>query len=67
VLDYSLGQDEPSEPAAGGRGARVRHPIFGEGIVLESQGSGPGRKLRIRFDRAGVKTVILRFANLDFL
>jgi DNA helicase-2/ATP-dependent DNA helicase PcrA len=45
----------------------VRHPIFGEGVVLESQGSGPGRKLRIRFDRAGVKTVILRYANLDFL
>ena len=67
TLDYSLAQDEASGAGAGGRGAHVRHPIFGEGVVLESQGSGPGRKLRIRFDRAGVKTVILRFANLDFL
>jgi DNA helicase-2/ATP-dependent DNA helicase PcrA len=66
VLDYSVAQDEAAEAGGGGRGARVRHPIFGAGVVLESQGSGPGRKLRIRFDRAGVKTVILRFANLEF-
>jgi DNA helicase-2/ATP-dependent DNA helicase PcrA len=66
-LDYSLAQDDAPGAAGGGRGARVRHPIFGEGVVLESTGAGPGRKLRIRFDRAGVKTVILRFANLDFL
>lgn len=67
TLDYSVAHDDAPEAAAGGRGARVRHPIFGEGIVLESTGAGPGRKLRIQFDRAGVKTVILRFANLDFL
>ena len=42
VLDYSVAQDEAAEAGGGGRGARVRHPIFGAGVVLESQGSGPG-------------------------
>ena len=63
-LDYSYGQ-ESAEPGALGRGARVRHPIFGAGTVLESSGSGPRQKLRIQFERAGVKTVLLRYANLE--
>lgn len=67
VLDYSLGQDGAADAAGEGRGARVRHPIFGDGVVLDAQGSGPARKLRIRFDRAGVKTLALRYANLEFL
>jgi DNA helicase-2/ATP-dependent DNA helicase PcrA len=44
---------------------RVRHPIFGAGTVLEVSGSGPGQALRIRFDRAGVKKIIVRYANLE--
>ena len=43
----------------------MTHPIFGGGSVLEVIGAGPKRKLRIRFDRAGVKTVLLRYANLE--
>ena len=46
-------------------GLRVRHPVFGLGTVAQVIGSGPGQKLRIRFDRAGLKTVMVRFANLD--
>jgi DNA helicase-2/ATP-dependent DNA helicase PcrA len=67
VLDYSWGQTEPASSGSPRRGARVRHPIFGAGVVLEAQGSGPGQKLRIQFERAGIKTVILRFANLELL
>jgi DNA helicase-2/ATP-dependent DNA helicase PcrA len=67
VLDYSLGQEEAADAGSIRRGSRVRHPIFGDGSVLEVQGSGPGQKLRIQFARAGIKTVILRFANLELL
>ena len=61
-LDYSYGQDEAPELAPG---LRVRHPIFGPGAVLAVMGTGPGQKLRIRFERAGVKTIVVRFANLE--
>jgi DNA helicase II / ATP-dependent DNA helicase PcrA len=67
VLDYSLAQDEAPDAGSPRRGSRVRHPIFGDGVVLEVQGSGPSQKLRIQFARAGIKTVILRFANLELL
>ena len=65
ALDYSVGQSEDEEALRSERGARVRHPIFGEGTVLEAAGTGAGRKLRVRFDRVGVKTVVVRFAQLE--
>jgi DNA helicase-2/ATP-dependent DNA helicase PcrA len=65
TLDYSYDQSNPREGAPIAVGLRVRHPIFGFGTVAQVIGSGPGQKLRIRFDKAGLKTVMVRFANLD--
>jgi DNA helicase-2/ATP-dependent DNA helicase PcrA len=65
TLDYSVGQPEDGEAGFAERGARVRHPIFGEGTVLDAVGTGAGRKLRVRFDRVGTKTVVVRFAQLE--
>ena len=47
-------------------GGAGRNPIFGVGTVLEVRGTGPRQKLDIRFERVGVKTVVLRYANLEF-
>jgi DNA helicase-2/ATP-dependent DNA helicase PcrA len=67
--DYSYDQGGGADDAAGEagvrKGTRLRHPIFGAGVVLEVIGRGPGQKLRIQFDRAGVKTVLVRYANLE--
>ena len=65
ALDYSYDQSDSQETASIAVGLRVRHPVFGLGTVAQVIGSGPGQKLRIRFDRAGLKTVMVRFANLD--
>ena len=51
----------------GARGTRVEHPVFGAGTIVEVAGAGPGTKLRIRFDRAGMKTIVLRYAQLRML
>ena len=65
-LDYEHAQtaydDTGSETP---KGMRVRHAVFGLGTVLDVQGRGPAQKLRVRFDRVGVKTLLLRFANLE--
>jgi DNA helicase-2/ATP-dependent DNA helicase PcrA len=70
--DYSYDQspsydDVPGmqEEGAVASGARVRHPIFGPGTVMAVIGRGPSQKLEIRFDQAGVKKVLVRFANLE--
>ncbi|MBJ20520.1 MAG: ATP-dependent DNA helicase PcrA [Deltaproteobacteria bacterium] len=62
-FDYSYAQGEASEGIA--LGTRVRHPVFGRGEVLAVLGSDLNQKLRIKFERAGVKTVMVRYANLE--
>jgi DNA helicase-2/ATP-dependent DNA helicase PcrA len=64
-LDYSVSQLEGEGSWHSVRGLRVRHPVFGEGTVVDSIGQGRSQKLRIRFERAGLKTVLVRFANLE--
>jgi DNA helicase-2/ATP-dependent DNA helicase PcrA len=64
-LDYSYAQSEGGESPELAPGLVVRHPIFGRGSILAVLGSGPSQKLRIQFDRAGVKTLVVRFANLE--
>ena len=64
-LDYSYGQDEGGEGEGVAIGTRVRHPVFGRGEVLAVMGSDLNQKLRIKFERAGVKTVMVRYANLE--
>jgi len=65
-FDYSYSQEAPEADGEGvARGMRVRHPVFGPGTVTEVMGSGLAQKLRIRFDRVGVKTVMVRYANLE--
>jgi DNA helicase-2/ATP-dependent DNA helicase PcrA len=65
TLDYSYAQAAPGESPELAPGLFVRHPIFGRGTILAVIGSGPGQKLRIKFERAGVKTIVVRFANLE--
>jgi DNA helicase-2/ATP-dependent DNA helicase PcrA len=65
TLDYSYAQAAPGESPVLAPGLGVRHPIFGRGTILAVIGSGPGQKLRIEFERAGVKIIVVRFANLE--
>ena len=62
--DYSYAQEEPEDGSVA-VGTRVRHPVFGHGEVLAVLGSDLNQKLRIKFERAGVKTVMVRYANLE--
>jgi DNA helicase-2/ATP-dependent DNA helicase PcrA len=64
LYDYSYAQADPAEIGIA-RGMRVRHPNFGTGVVLSVAGSGANQKLEIKFERAGVKKLLLKFANLE--
>jgi len=46
------------------RGARVRHPTYGSGVVLQQEGSGDEARLTVFFDRAGKKKFVAKFADL---
>jgi len=46
-------------------GARVRHPKFGVGTILEVEGEGEDRKLTVSFQDYGAKKFLERYANLQ--
>ncbi len=46
-------------------GDRVSHGRFGKGVVMEISGEGSDLKARVKFDNAGVKTLLLRYAKLS--
>jgi DNA helicase-2/ATP-dependent DNA helicase PcrA len=46
-------------------GVRVRHAKFGNGKISSRTGSGDRLKLVIRFNRAGTKTLLARYAKLQ--
>jgi DNA helicase-2/ATP-dependent DNA helicase PcrA len=48
-------------------GQRVGHAKFGEGVVLQLEGSGAQERVQINFKQAGVKWLMLAYAKLDVL
>ncbi|MFI5394758.1 MAG: DNA helicase PcrA [Candidatus Binatia bacterium] len=78
TVDYSYSQlrvprragQRPAPPSDGegfAVGQRVRHKEFGSGTVRAVEGSGDRTKLTVRFDQAGLKKLIARYAGLDRL
>lgn len=48
-------------------GQRVRHPKFGEGTVINLEGSGDHTRLQIAFKGEGIKWLVASYARLETL
>lgn len=46
-------------------GQRVRHAIFGEGVVLQFEGSGPNAVIQVNFHKVGSKRLVMQYAKLE--
>jgi DNA helicase-2/ATP-dependent DNA helicase PcrA len=58
----------PGEPCSGDRyykGAVVKHAKFGIGTVQRSEGAGDDLKISVSFPGHGVKTLAVKYANLE--
>jgi DNA helicase-2/ATP-dependent DNA helicase PcrA len=56
--------EEPPPPGMR-LGARVRHGKFGEGVVLNVEGSGPHARVQVSFEQQGTKWLMAQYANLE--
>ncbi|HEY1875514.1 MAG TPA: DNA helicase II [Steroidobacteraceae bacterium] len=65
----AVGRFRAEEPAVGGvrLGARVRHGKFGDGVVLNLEGSGAHARVQVNFERQGTKWLMVQYANLQTL
>ena len=48
-------------------GQRVRHGRFGDGVVLNSEGSGSHARVQVNFENAGTKWLVLAYAKLELM
>ena len=48
-------------------GQRVLHQVFGEGTVLNYEGTGPQSRIQINFDDVGSKWLVVAYAKLTVI
>ncbi|MFA0568476.1 DNA helicase II [Vibrio gallaecicus] len=48
-------------------GSRVKHPKFGEGTIINFEGSGPQSRVQIAFNGEGIKWLVTAYARLEKL
>ena len=48
-------------------GGNVRHPSFGEGVVLALEGAGDAARVTVQFRQAGTKRLMLKYAALQLV
>ena len=76
---FDPGQGGVRERSAGYGGARiqtpdspyqlgrsVRHPKFGEGVIMGCEGQGPNSRVRVNFSTGGEKWLVAQYARLEF-
>jgi DNA helicase-2/ATP-dependent DNA helicase PcrA len=60
----SLFSQDSAEQSGFSLGQRVRHPKFGEGIVMNCEGTGHHTRVQVNFDE-GAKWLVLAYAPLE--
>ncbi len=54
-------------PAGVRLGQHVRHGKFGDGVVLNYEGSGAHARVQVNFETVGTKWLVLSYANLELM
>ena len=58
---------EPTGKTGLQKNVRVRHPKYGEGLVVQREGDGDDAKITVQFQQHGVKKLVEKFAQLQIL
>jgi DNA helicase-2/ATP-dependent DNA helicase PcrA len=62
--DYAAPAPRPADTAGWRIGQNVEHAKFGEGVVLNIEGSGADARVQVKFRKAGSKWLDLKYAKL---
>jgi DNA helicase-2/ATP-dependent DNA helicase PcrA len=62
---FSRNREMPGEESDLSLGQRVVHNRFGEGVVLNLEGSGSHARVQVHFEEAGSKWLVLAYAGLQ--
>lgn len=48
-------------------GVRIKHERFGSGTLIGTEGTGDNAKIRVEFDDAGIKNLLVKFARFTII
>ena len=65
--DYAAPAPRPADESGWRIGQNVEHAKFGEGVVLNIEGSGADARVQVKFRKAGSKWLALEYAKLTAL
>ena len=65
MMQTGFDADETDNSSGISLGQRVRHPKFGEGVVLNCEGQGKNARVQINFDEVGGKWLVMAYAKLE--
>ena len=60
-------QADSSPDARPGLGQRVTHPKFGDGVVLNREGTGEHARVQVNFEKHGPKWLVVAYARLELI
>lgn len=66
-VSWSSNDSLQQQPSPIQLGALVKHPFFGEGVVLDFSGTGPNATVAVNFADGGVKQLVYQFAKLEVI
>jgi DNA helicase-2/ATP-dependent DNA helicase PcrA len=58
---------ESAAPGGMDLGRRVRHNKYGEGVVINYEGSGAHARVLVNFETVGTKMLVVAYANLELM
>ena len=61
------GESQSGPEAGPGLGQRVSHPKFGEGVILNREGSGDHARVQVNFEGHGSKWLVVAYARLELI
>jgi len=61
----AIPRSRPTAPARWRQGSKVRHPKYGVGTVLDSEGEGEDTRVTVSFPGYGRKKLVERYASLE--
>ncbi|MHA7881206.1 MAG: DNA helicase II [Saccharospirillum sp.] len=64
-VSFGLQQDMAIDHAGLSLGQRVRHPMFGEGTLLNAEGSGAQARVQVAFDDGSERWLMVQYAKLE--
>ncbi|MDQ3170220.1 MAG: UvrD-helicase domain-containing protein [Acidobacteriota bacterium] len=65
VETYDYASEDQSAASGVSRGMKVRHQTFGVGIVTDIEEQGDDYKITVRFNTAGLKKLLAKYARLE--